>query len=332
VKNGLKLEFAKSFREVEVVKGRALSIQGAGVVGTGIGKSLTVALLCRLFSEDGYKVAPFKALNLTNVTYKDEEGGEFGYSQALQAIAAGVEPDYRMNPFTPKPLGKGRFDIILEGRIVERGYHVGVDLVKELFKRIVGAETFYQRVMESIEHCLKYLLANYDIVCIEGSGPSKLKGLGYFSKLLDLPNMEVAKLASAPVILLANGLDSAIATYQFLPEEERKMIKGVILNRFHYKKIEEEVVDGIGVPSRLFEYGIESVEREFIKTFHAQGISLEIIGNLPYFEELSTLPDIDPLVSDKRVDLDLWKQIIPRIAEKARKKINLKKIYKELNL
>jgi len=62
------------------MRGRALSIQGAGILGTGIGKSLTVALLCRLFSEDGYKVAPFKALNLTNVTYKDEDGREFGYS------------------------------------------------------------------------------------------------------------------------------------------------------------------------------------------------------------------------------------------------------------
>ena len=98
-----------------IVKAKAIAIQAAGITGTGIGKSLMVALLCRLFSEDGYKVAPFKALNLTNVVYRDGEGREFGYSQALQAIAAGIEPNYRMNPFTPKPLGNGEFELILEG-------------------------------------------------------------------------------------------------------------------------------------------------------------------------------------------------------------------------
>jgi len=314
------------------MKGRALSIQGAGIVGTGIGKSLTVALLCRLFSEDGYKVAPFKALNLTNVTYKDENGGELGYSQALQAIAAGVEPDYRMNPFIPKPVGDGKFDLILEGRIVEKGYRVGIGLVKEQFRRIVETETLYKKVMDSVKRCLEYLLANYDIVCIEGSGPSKLKGLGYFSKLLDIPNMEVAKLASAPVILLANGLDSAIATYQFLPDEERRMVKGVILNRFTYRKLEKEIIEGIGVPQNLFEYGVERIEKEFIETFRKGGISVEIMGSMPYFEELSGLPDIDPLVSDTRIEMSVWKQVIPKIAEKARKRINLKKIYRELNL
>jgi len=60
------------------------------------------ALLFRLFREYGYKVVPYKTLNLTRVTYV-KDGKEFGYAQALQAIAAGLEPDYRMNPFTPKP-------------------------------------------------------------------------------------------------------------------------------------------------------------------------------------------------------------------------------------
>jgi len=310
------------------MRGRALSIQGAGILGTGIGKSLTVALLCRLFSKDGYKVAPFKALNLTNVTYKDEDGREFGYSQALQAIAAGVKPDYRMNPFTPKPVGRGKFDIILEGITIEKGYKVGVSLVKEQFKRIVGSD-FHKKVMESVKHCLKYLLSNYDIVCIEGSGPSKLKGLGYLSRILDIPNMDVARLASAPVILLANGLDSVMATYQLLSEEERGMVRGVILNRFPYREIEKEVVEGIGVPPRLFEYGVKKIEKESIKALHAQ-TPLEIMGSLPYFHELSGLPDIDPLVSDERIDVDLWKQVIPKIAEKARRRIDLRKIYRGL--
>ena len=76
-------------------------------------------MLCRLFKEDGHKVAPFKTLNLTPVTYV-KDGREFGYAQALQAIAAGQELDYRMNPYTPKPLSNGRFDIFLEGKCIER--------------------------------------------------------------------------------------------------------------------------------------------------------------------------------------------------------------------
>jgi len=97
---------------------KKIMVQATGF-GTGIGKSFLVALLCRLFKEDGHKVAPFKTLNLTPVTcVKDVR--EFGYAQALQAIAAGQEPDYRMNPYTPKPLGNGRFDIFLEGKCIER--------------------------------------------------------------------------------------------------------------------------------------------------------------------------------------------------------------------
>jgi cobyric acid synthase len=312
--------------------GKAISIQAAGTMGTGVGKSLAVSLLCRLFYEDGYKVAPFKALNLTNVTYKDEEGREFGYSQALQAIAAGIKPDYRTNPFTPKPLGNGKFDLILEGKVVER-YTPTTGILREAFREIVGAETFYDKVMNSVKRCLDYLLKNYDIVCIEGSGPSKLLGLGYFSKLLDIPNMKTAELASAPVILLSNNLDSVLLTYMLnLPAKEKEMIKGVILNRFFIKDIEKEVVRDIGIPQKFFEIGINRIEKEYIKKFSEVGISAELIGYIPYLEELSKLPPLDPLFSDKRVDMETWKEIIPKVAKKVKNKINLKKIYKMINL
>jgi adenosylcobyric acid synthase len=203
--------------------GKAISIQAAGTIGTGVGKSLIVSLLCRLFYEDGYKVTPFKALNLTNVTYTDEEGKEFGFSQALQAIAAGIQPDYRTNPFTPKPLGNGKFDLILEGKVIE-GYTPTIGILKEALREIVGAETFYDKVINSVKMCLDYLLKNYEIVCIEGSGPSKLLGLGYLSKLLDIPNMKTAELASAPVILISDSLDSVLPTYMLnLSAKEKEM-------------------------------------------------------------------------------------------------------------
>jgi len=311
-----------------VFRAKTIAIQGAGVSGTGCGKSLIVAILCRLFAEDGYRVAPFKALNLTNVTYVDDDGREYGYSQVLQAVAAGVEPDYRMNPFTPKPLGDGAFDIILEGKVVERNVKplkMILAFMGEGLRRIVGAGTLYDRVIESVKCCLDFLLDNYDIVCIEGSGPSKLRGLGFFSRLMDIPNMITVKMASAPVILLAGSIDSAIATYNYLDNDERKFIKGILLNRFNYYSLEREIVEGMGVPRRLFEIGVKRIEGDWLKKFN---ISLEVLGSIPYLEELSNLPDLDPLVSEERIDLNVWRRLVPRLAEKVRKNIDLDKIYR----
>jgi adenosylcobyric acid synthase len=312
-----------------IVKAKAIAIQAAGVTGTGIGKSLTVALLCRLFSEDGYRVAPFKALNLTNVVYRDSEGREFGYSQALQAIAAGIEPDYRMNPFTPKPLGNGEFELILEGRVIERYSMSLIGLMREGVKMFAHVNEFYNRIMSSIESCLHYLMSNYDIVCIEGTGPSKVLGIGFLSKLLDIPNMWIAKLASAPVILLTSSIDSAAATYHYLSEEERGIVKGVIINRFQQRDLKREIVEEMGVPERIFKYGVRKVEETWLKTL---SIPIEVLGEIPYLEELSKIPPLDPLFSRERVNLDEWKEIIPKIAKKVRKSINMEKLYKLMGI
>ncbi len=315
--------------------GKSIAIQAAGVTGTSIGKSLVVALLCRILARDGYRVAPFKALNLTNQTYKDEEGREFGYSQALQAIAAGSEPDYKMNPFTPKPLGRGEFELILEGKPLEK-----VDLLKitkileEKLKRLMCFETFYERVENSVKSCLESLLKEYDIVCIEGSGPSKLKGLGFISDLIEIPNMLAAKIAGAPVVLLAESIDSALATYLYLPEEDKKMVKGIMLNRFRYKELEDQLVEGIGVRARFVEFGVKRVEKAWLKRFEdlLGKKPPEMVGYVPYFPELSKLPDLDPLVGEERVELEEWARVVPKLAERFRNKIDMGKLYEIIGI
>jgi len=309
--------------------GKAIAVQAAGVTGTGVGKSLTVALLCRLFSEDGYRVAPFKALNLTNVTYRDEGGREFGYSQALQAVAAGVEPDYRMNPFTPKPLGNGEFELILEGNAVGRFRVSPLMFLREVIRGVAGVDEFYGRVMDSVKRCLHYLMDRYDVVCIEGSGPSKLRGLGFFSRLLDIPNMDTAKLASAPVILLTGSMDSAAATYHYLPKEERDFVKGVIVNRLQQRNLEKEIVEEMGVPRGIFERGVRGIEEGWLKNL---SVPVEFLGEIPYLEELSKIPPLDPLFSEEKVELDSWRQIVPKIAEKVRGKVKIKEIYRIIGL
>jgi len=247
----------------------------------------------------------------------------------LQAVVAGVEPDYRMNSFTPKPLGNGEFELILEGNVIERFRMSPLMFLKEVFKGAAGVDVFFNRIMDSVKRCLYYLMDKYDVVCIEGSGPSKLRGLGYFSKLLDIPNMETAKLASALVILLKSSIDSAVATYHHLPKGERDFVKGVIINRLQQRSLEKEIVEEMGVPRGVFERGVRWVKKEWLK-----GLSMpvEILGEIPYLEKLSKIPPLDPLFSEKEVELDLWKHMVPKIAEKVSGKVKIKEIYRMIGL
>ena len=112
---------------------KKIMIQATGF-GTGVGKSFLVALFCRIFKKDGFSVCPFKALNLTGVTFL-KEGKEFGYSQALQCIAAGIEPDFRTNPLTIKPKGNSLFDIIFLGKVIKENYNPEKDFIFRVLKR-----------------------------------------------------------------------------------------------------------------------------------------------------------------------------------------------------
>jgi len=295
---------------------KKIMIQATGF-GTGAGKSFVVALLCRLFSEDGYKVAPYKTLNLTPVTYV-KDGKEFGYSQALQAIAAGQEPDYRMNPFTPKPLGDGKFNIILEGSYIRKRYDLRKDFLAEASRGMDRFEEDYSHIRDAARRCLESLSKEYDIICIEGSGPARLFGFGPFSDLLEIANMETARIADAPVIFLTDNLDSAPGMLSYLKEEERERIKGIILNKFRM----DELL-GMGIKEEYIKYGIER-----LKSVYQEKIGKPFLGVIPYLPELTKLPDLDPLVPTPKIPLDKWKEVIKDIAKKTREYIDLEKIYK----
>ncbi len=295
---------------------KKIMVQATGF-GTGVGKSFLVALLCRLFSEDGYKVTPYKTLNLTPVTYV-KEGREFGYAQALQAIAAGTEPDYRMNPFTLKPLGNGRFDLFLEGKCIERGYDPRKDFILSSLKGLLGIRESYKDIREAAERCIESLSREYDIVVIEGSGPSKLLGFGPLSDLIGIANMETAKIADAPVIFVTDNLDSIPGALSYLEKEEREMVKGVILNKF----MEEELLS-MGIGEKYLNLGLKRMKR-----IYGRRIGMEILGILPYYRELAELPPLDPISPSEKIPLDLWRETIKKISQKARGKLDLNKLYK----
>ena len=295
---------------------KKIMIQATGF-GTGAGKSFVVALLCRLFKEDGYKVAPFKTLNLTPVTYV-KNGKEFGYAQALQAIAAGQEPDYRMNPYTPKPLGNGKFDIFLEGECIRRNYDPRKEFIKASLKSMLGFKEEFEYIKDAVRRSLKSLSEEYDIICIEGSGPAKLFGFGPFSELLEIANMETARIADAPVVFVTDNLDSVPGALSYLEEKERERVKGVILNKFRT----DELL-GMGIEEKYIKLGISR-----IKSVYQKRIGKDILGVIPYLPELADLPDLDPLVPSPKVPFDIWEEAIKDISKKVGEYIDMRKIYK----
>ena len=298
------------------MKAKKIMIQATGF-GTGAGKSFVVALLCRLFKEDGYEVAPFKTLNLTPVTYV-KNGKEFGYAQALQAIAAGQDPDYRMNPYTLKPLGNGKFDIFLEGECIRRNYDPRKEFIKASLKLMLGFKEEFEYIKDAVRRSLKSLSEEYDIICIEGSGPAKLFGFGPFSELLEIANMETARIADAPVVFVTDNLDSIPGALSYLEEKERERVRGVILNKFRT----DELL-GMGIEEKYIKLGISR-----IKSVYQKRIGKDILGVIPYLPELAELPDLDPLVPSPKVPFDIWEEAIKDVSKKVREYIDMRKIYK----
>lgn len=294
---------------------KRIMIQATGF-GTGAGKSFMVALLSRLFSEDGYKVAPYKTINMTPVTF-NKGAKEFGYSQALQAVAAGQEPDYRMNPCTVKPLGDGRFNILLEGECILKDFDPQKKLIKATLKNLFGVKQDYRQIEDAAKRCLESLLNEYDIVCIEGSGPAQLLGFGPLSELHEIANMGTARMADSSILLVTDNLDSIPGVLSYIGEESRR-IKGVLLNRF----ISHEF-SSMGIKEKYIRFGVAR-----IKSVYRRKIGREILGVIPYFAELAEFPDLDPLVPSPRIDFDAFQKVIIDIAKRTRKNIDLNEIYR----
>lgn len=192
------------------------------VVGTmsNAGKSLLTAGLCRVFNQDGYKVAPFKSQNMALNSFITKEGAEMGRAQVVQAEAANIEPSVLMNPILLKPTSDSGSQVIVNGEAI------GTMRAGEYYAM---KHTLRPKVQEAFDA----LAAQYDIVCIEGAGsPAEIN-----IKKDDFVNMGMAKMAKAPVLLVADidrgGVFASIyGTLMLLEEDERAMVKGVIINKF----------------------------------------------------------------------------------------------------
>ena len=200
---------------------KAIMIQGTM---SNAGKSLLAAGLCRIFKQDGYRVAPFKSQNMALNSFITEEGLEMGRAQVMQAEAAGIRPSVLMNPILLKPTNDVGSQVIVNGEVL------GNMSARDYF-------AYKKKLIPDIMKAYDTLAAENDIIVIEGAGsPAEIN-----LKQDDIVNMGMAKLAKAPVLLVGDidrggVFAQLIGTVMLLEDEEKEMVKGLIINKFRGDK------------------------------------------------------------------------------------------------
>ena len=192
------------------------------VLGTmsSAGKSFVTAGLCRIFRQDGYRTAPFKSQNMALNSYITADGMEMGRAQVMQAEAAGIAPDVRMNPILLKPTSDSGSQVIVNGEIYGT----------------MRAQEYYTKKQELIPYILKAyhaLAAENDIIVLEGAGsPAEIN-----LKSVDIVNLGMAELSDSPAILVGDidrgGVFASLyGTIMLLDDAERRRIRGIVINKF----------------------------------------------------------------------------------------------------
>lgn len=196
---------------------KSIMIQGTS---SGAGKTTIVAALCRILSNQGYSVAPFKSQNMSNYSYKSSF--EISQAQAIQAIAARAQISPHMNPILLKPLGNYMSDLVIQGKPYKK----------------MSAKTYYEKFaltkgLKIAMESFAYLKSRYDIIVLEGAGsPAEINLQKY-----DIANMKMAQKTRSPVLLITDierggSFASLVGTMSLLPQAHRNLIKGFIINKF----------------------------------------------------------------------------------------------------
>jgi len=233
----------------------ALMIQGTT---SNAGKSIMAAAFCRILLQDGYRVAPFKAQNMSLNSFVTADGGEMGRAQVVQAQACRQRPDVRMNPILLKPSSDTGSQVIVKGKVTES----------------LKAVDYYRRkvlLFDTVKECYDSLSLENDIMVLEGAGSPAEVNL----KAHDIVNMRMAAYAESPVLLTGDidrgGVFAAfIGTMEVLSQSERELVAGFLINKF---RGDETLLD----PAL-----------EYVRRFTGR----EVMGTVPWIPDLG-IPEED---------------------------------------
>ena len=288
---------------------KIIMIQGTS---SGVGKSIFSIALCRIFTQEGYKVAPFKVQNMSSNMHILDDGKKMARSQAICAYACNTKPDYKMNPILLVP-NNNNTEVYLNGEYKGHMDRFSYEDVKEDF--------FNQTIISFNSLC-----EQNDIIVIEGAGsPVELNLIKN-----DIVNMGFAKKVSAPVLLISDisrgGVFASLyGTINLMPEEEQSLIKGIIINKFRGN-------------IKYFNDGKNIIENI---------CKIDVLGILPYFdiniEDEDSLIDngvmktkemlLNNLKGEKTEDLyiDYLKSQFDTLANNFKDNLDMQKIYNILN-
>jgi adenosylcobyric acid synthase len=241
-----------------------------------VGKSVLVTALCRIFRQDGFTVAPFKAQNMSLNSYVTPDGGEIGRAQAVQADAAGVEPSVEMNPILLKPEADSRSQVVVLGHP----------------QMSVAAAEYYRlktHLWPIVTEALRRLRSQYEVVVIEGAGsPAEVNLMDG-----DIVNMKIARFCRCPVILVGDidrggVFASLLGTLWLLSPRDLSLIKALVINKFRGDLA-------------LLEPGLRFIERK---------AGIPVAGVIPYFHDIHiaqedsvTLEQLKPRQSSAQIDI-----------------------------
>ncbi len=241
---------------------KTIMVQGTA---SHVGKSVLVAALCRIFVQDGYRVAPFKSQNMALNSFVTKDGREMGRAQVVQAEAACTDPTVDMNPVLLKPTGHASSQVIVLGRAVDNlsamQYHT----------------QYAPKALEVIEGALDRLRSQYDIIVIEGAGSPAEVNL----QENEIVNMRIAGMAGAPVLLAADidkggALAAVVGTLELISSKDRARVAGIIINKFRGDL-------------RLFQPAVDFLEQKTGKP---------VLGVVPYFQGFR-IPEEDTVSEDR---------------------------------
>ncbi|MDN3512632.1 MAG: cobyric acid synthase [Candidatus Jettenia sp.] len=267
------------------MENKSIMVQGTG---SHVGKSILACALCRILKQDGYRVAPFKAQNMALNSFVTKDGKEMGRAQVAQAEAAGVAPKVEMNPILLKPTGDCGSQVIIMGK------PVGNMTAKEYYQK-------KNKFISIVQEAYDTLKTEFDIIVIEGAGsPAEIN-----LKDGDIVNMGMARMASAPVLLVTDidrggAFAWIVGTLELLTAGERNFVRGVVFNKFRGDK-------------SILKPGLDMLESR---------INKPVVGVIPYIHNLS-IDDEDSVsleynngndINKEHYDIDIAVIKLPRIS------------------